>query len=351
MIRIALLGCGTVAGYGHLPAIVATRGLELAALVDPQRSHLDAAGERFGVPLERRFTHVSQMLEHVRLDAVTVTSPAPCHFSNVIAAAQQGCHVLCEKPLAENEADGRQMIDVMKHANKHLFVGFIYRFSDMATRIREAIRNKEIGEVRSIRLIYIWDCHGKWARGAAGPAQSVVHPSEEADAQGRRLNLRRDRFMKEGGPIVDCGVHQIDLARWWTGSEIVRFSGHGTRIDADHSCPDHVYIHATHANGVHSMIESSFSYGHTAVEQQVQYLFEAIGTDGVIRFNRADNSFTLANSSGTEQFAYKPEKNFEAMYAQFAAACETGDTGPFATGEDGLIATRIAREAAGQVSW
>jgi predicted dehydrogenase len=283
MIRIALLGCGTVAGYGHLPAIVATRGLELAALVDPQRSHLDTAGERFGVPLERRFTHVSQVLEHVRLDAVTVTSPAPCHFSNVIAAAQQGCHVLCEKPLAENEADGRQMIDVMKHANKHLFVGFIYRFSDMATRIREAIRNKEIGEVRSIRLIYIWDCHGKWARGAAGPAQSVVHPSEEADAQGRRLNLRRDRFMKEGGPIVDCGVHQIDLARWWTAarsSASASWHAHRRRPFLPRS---RLYSrHPRQRRALDDRIELLLRPH--CQDQQVQYLFEAIGTDGVIRF-------------------------------------------------------------------
>ena len=265
-----------------------------------------------------------------------------------MAAAKHSCHALCEKPLAETESDGRAMIDAMKRAKKHLFVGFIYRFSDMATRIRAAIQNKEIGDVRSIRLIYIWDCHGKYARGAAS---SVVHPSNEADAQGRRLNLRRDRFMKEGGPIIDCGVHQIDLARWWTGSEIVRFTGHGTRIDDDHACPDHVYIHATHASGVHTMIESSFSYGHTARDQQVQYLFEAIGTDGVIRFNRDTNSFTLANSSGTTQFPYQPEKNFEEMYAQLVRACESGDTGEFATGDDGLTATRIAREAAGQISW
>jgi len=65
---------------------------------------------------------------------------------------------------------------------------------------------------------------------------SVVHPADQPDAEGRVLNLRRDRFMREGGPMIDCGVHQIDLARWWTGSEVTRFSGHGTCIDDDHAC-------------------------------------------------------------------------------------------------------------------
>src|SRR5438270_8013374 len=159
------------------------------------------------------------------------------------------------------------MIETMKEANKHLLLGFIYRFSDMATRIRDAIRNKEIGEVRSIRLIYIWDCHGKYVRDFGSPvvrfARKPVAPSGSSGlgTPTKDLNLRRDRFMQEGGPMIDCGVHQIDLARWWTGSEIKKFTAHGTRVDDDHACPDHVYIHMTHANGVHTMVESSFSYG------------------------------------------------------------------------------------------
>jgi predicted dehydrogenase len=259
--------------------------------------------------------------------------------------------VLCEKPLAESEADGWKMVEAMKAAKKHLFVGFIYRFSEMATKIRDVIRAGGIGELRSIRLIYIWDCHGKFVR--EGQASSVVHPADASDAQGRRLNLRRDRFMREGGPLIDCGVHQIDLARWWTGSEVSRFAAHGTRIDdapPGHAVPDHVYVHLTHANGVHSMIETSFSYGHTCKEQQVQYLFEAIGTEGVIRFNRDTESFVLAQPMGTTRFDFQPEKNFNAMYKQFRIAIETGNAGPFAMGEDGIIATRIARDAVAQIA-
>jgi len=105
--------------------------------------------------------------------------------------------VLCEKPLAENEADGWKMVEAMERAGKHLFVGFIYRFSEMALRIRQAIREGEIGQVRSLRLIYIWDCHGKFVRDLIG--SSVVHPADQPDAEGRVLNLRRDRFMREGG--------------------------------------------------------------------------------------------------------------------------------------------------------
>ncbi len=341
MIKLGLMGCGTVAGYGHLPAICETKALSLHALFDPIQKNLNDAGEKFNVPAARRFTDVNAFFDS-GLQAVSVTSPAPFHRDNVLTAAERRCHVLCEKPLAESEADGRQMIEAMKKADRKLVVGYIYRFNPMARKVREVIQSGGIGEVRSLRFSYIWDCHGKYARGVAS---SVVHPSDQPDSQGRRLNLRRDRFMKEGGPMIDCGVHEIDLARWWAGADVKKFSSHGTRIDDDYPIPDHIYIHITHENGVHSMVESSFSYGHTAKEQQVHFRFEAIGTGGVIGFNHDKHEFYLATPAGTTQLEFSSGKNFHDMYAQFAKLIETGDMGTFATAEDGIIATRVARDA------
>lgn len=345
MINLGLMGCGTVAGYGHLPAIRETAGLNLQALFDPNEKQVRIAGEKFAVPRERCFTDLASFLES-DLHAVTVTSPAPYHCANVLAAAEMKLHVLCEKPLAEAEDDALRMINAMKRADRQLVVGFIYRFSPMALKVREIIRNGEIGELRSIRLIYLWDCHGKYAR--EGNPSAI--PSPTPDAKGRRLNLRRDRFMQEGGPMIDCGVHEIDLAPFWAGAPIERFSSHGTRIDDVYPTPDHICIHATHANGVHSMMEASFSYTHTAKQPQVHYRFEAIGTDGVVCFNYDKREFFLANAAGTTQFDFSGEKGFGKMYAQFRQLIETGDRGTFATGDDALIASKIARLATYRVN-
>jgi len=261
-------------------------------------------------------------------------------------AAKHRKHVLCEKPLAESEEDGRKMAEAMKRADRILVLGFIYRFSDMGNKVRELVGNGAIGEPRSLRLVYIWDGHGKYIR---TEKPGLVIPSEKSGSSRRVENLRRDRFMREGGPMIDCGVHQIDLARWWLSSDVARFTGHGTFIDDDYEFPDHIYIHMDHESGAHSMIESSFSYGHTAKDPQVHYRFEVIGTDGVVRFHRDTMSFELAQPSGTTKFEFQPEKNFEAMYAQFRNAIRTGDIGTFATAEDGIVATAITREATSQV--
>src|SRR5258708_7127078 len=101
MQRIGLMGCGVVAGYGHLPAIAETPGLELVSIYDPNPEPLAAVAARF--PQVRCFTDNDAFFAS-GIDAVSVTSPAPVHRDNVRQAARYGKHVLCEKPLAMDDA-------------------------------------------------------------------------------------------------------------------------------------------------------------------------------------------------------------------------------------------------------
>ena len=328
--HIGLMGCGTVAGYGHLPALKASPDLELVSLYDPDEDRLRAAQERFGVP--NAFTDVEAFFAS-GLDAVTITSPAPCHLENLTAAAEHGKHVLCEKPLAMTEADSQAMIDTARKGKILLCSGFTARFSPVSLRIRELVREDAIGEVRSLRLIYIWGCHGKYEIGPDGE---------------RVVQARRAGRMEEGGPLVDCGVHDIDLARWWLGSEVVDWTASGAWVD-EYEAPDHVYLNMDHENGAHTMVEISYSYAHTAAEP-VNYLsYDLIGTEGVIRWEMERGQLEVRTVEGTQTERFEPGKNFEGMYAAFARALERGDHGDMPTGEDGLAATRIARAATEEV--
>ncbi|HEY0009239.1 MAG TPA: Gfo/Idh/MocA family oxidoreductase, partial [Tepidisphaeraceae bacterium] len=265
------------------------------------------------------------------IDAVIITSPASVHFEHVIAAAAHGKPALCEKPLAMNEDQAQQMITVMQQANLPLFVGFTYRFAPVALEIKRMIDAGEIGTLRSLRLPYVWDCHGKFNE-RANPASGLYQ--------------RRVGRMDEGGPMVDCGVHQIDLARWWTGSEITRVTGAGAWVEQEgYDAPDHIYLHADHANGAHTMVEISFTYGHTTLEPRNVFAYELIGTNGLIRYSRENHSFELLNDQGTRKLQWTDEKNFEGMYANFESALRTGENGNMPTAADGLIATKIARRA------
>lgn len=320
------MGCGVVADYGHIPAILDTPGLELAALMDPDPERLRFVASRFNRP--PAFTDLGSFFS-VGLDAVVIASPASTHLENVKAAAMHGVHVLCEKPLAMDDEESEEAIEAMEAAGKMLFTGFVYRFSPVATQIKRWVDEAVVGEIRSVRLIYLWDLHGQYEQLEDGTWV------ESPRWRGRML---------EGGPMVDCGVHQIDLARWWLGSEVERTSVAAAWV-SNYEAPDHVYVHMDHSGGAHTMVEMSFTYGHTAKEPEPHFSYHLIGTGGVIRYDR--DGYVLEARTGRETIRVPgaSEKNFHGMHAAFADALRTGEPGDMPSARDGLIATKLARSA------
>jgi predicted dehydrogenase len=319
------MGCGVVADYGHLPSLTSTPGLELAALFDPDPARLKIQIDRYGVP---GFTRQEEFFEQP-LDAVVVASPAWAHMENVLGAAARGLHVLCEKPIAMDDEDGEAMISAMEAAGKMFFIGYVYRFSPVAMQIKRWVEDGTVGKIRSLRLIYCWDLHGKYEQRPDG------NWIESSRWKGR---------MDEGGPMVDCGVHQIDLARWWLGQEVVGTTTSGAWV-ADYEAPDHVYLHLHHANGAHTTVEMSFTYGHTAKEPSPLFSYDLIGDGGVLRYDRDGYVLEARTGQGTIRMPGASEKNFAGMYTEFERALRTGEPGNMPTARDGVIATRLARES------
>ncbi|MEE9405233.1 MAG: Gfo/Idh/MocA family oxidoreductase [Algisphaera sp.] len=329
--KIGVMGCGVVAGYGHLPALMRTEGLSVHALFDPSVSRHKAMGQTFNVP------HTTDSLDaffDTGIDAVLIASSAPAHAENVYACAARGLPVLCEKPLAMNDPEGEAMIAAMIAAKAPLHVAFCYRFSAAALEIKRLVAGGAIGDVAALRLIYNWDCHGRFN-----------HRDPSAG-----LASYRDGRMREGGPMVDCGTHQIDLAHWWLDSPAIAWTGHGAFMDGGYESPDHVWAHLTHANGAHTAVEMSYGYGHTARDADSSFKYELIGSRGVIVYDRNPGRFELRNSDGTTHMPHHEEKDFDAMHQAWAHALITGDSGHLATAADGLNATRIAVEVTRQAS-
>lgn len=329
MFNIGVIGCGMIAERGHLPAIKHVPELELHALYDTSFDRAKQLQSEFGA---NHAYPTSEAFFDSDVDAIVVCTPAPVHHRNVADAAASGTHVLCEKPLGMDEDEMTKMKETMDEADLQLFTGFNYRFSQSALDIRRLVREGAIGHVRLLRLTYNWHLHGKW----------------EYDEHGERVEspLRVGR-MKEGGPLVDCGVHQIDLARWWLGSEVEWQRGIGVWLDA-YEAPDHVYLHMGHACGAHTNVEVSFSYNATSREPRTHFQYELIGTDGVIRYNREEHSFELRNSHGTQHLPWHPEKSFVGLHEEFARALSSGSPEQMPTAGDGILASRIAQKATDQ---
>ena len=329
MKKIGLMGCGAVADYGHIPALQEVSELELTSIFDPNPETLKYIQGKFNIP--NAYTDSEEFFKS-GIDAVSITSPAPCHKENVLDAARHNLPVLCEKPLAMNQQEAEAMINAMKQANAQLYTGFCYRFSPCALKIKELIENDSIGDIRSLRLIYNWHVHGKYSIDENGNKQ---------------IQLRREGRMLEGGPMVDCGTHQIDLAMFWLNSEIVHYTGHGAWVE-DYEAPDHVWLHMTHKNGTHTMVEMSYSYHHTSKNKQSEFVYELIGSKGVIRYDRNNKSFTVENEEGLQTYPFASEKNFTGMYEEWAKSLTTGHSDLLTTAEKGMEVVTIAREGTNQ---
>lgn len=324
--RIGLMGCGAVADYGHLPAIKKTEGVELHAIYDPNEEALARIQKKYDIP--QAFPDAAAFFAS-GIDAVSITSPAPRHKENVLDAALHRLPVLCEKPLAMNREEAVEMIFAMQQAEASLYTAFCYRFNPCALKIRDLVRTKAIGDIRSLRLIYNWGAHGKYA----------------LDGNGKLIiQKRREARMLEGGPMVDCGTHQIDLAQFWLQSEVIDFSSHGAWVD-DYEAPDHLWLHMNHANGAHTMVEMSYSYHHTSKNRNREFVYELIGTEGVIRYDAVAEIFRMENVSGGHEFAFHHEKSFDGMYAEWARALLTGESQLLTSAGEGMRVIEIARLA------
>jgi predicted dehydrogenase len=190
VLRAAVVGCGSIAREQHLPALrtAAADGLaELVGVCDVDLAR--AAG--LGVPA---FADVDAMLAALRPDVVHVTTLPSSHGPLVRAALGAGCHVLCEKPIAMNEAGAREMVAAAERAGKLLSICFEYRYWEEARYLRERIARGDLGRVFHVRT---------WG-GAAH-----AFPSSPA---------YRDPSVAGGGVLAHWTIHNLDLALWLLGN-------------------------------------------------------------------------------------------------------------------------------------
>ncbi|MBS1719517.1 MAG: Gfo/Idh/MocA family oxidoreductase [Armatimonadetes bacterium] len=319
--KVGLVGAGDVAHFGHVPALLQA-GFGFAGVFDPDAVRRERTATDIGCP---GFETLEGLLD-AKSDVLVIASPPAAHEAAVLAAAERKIPVLCEKPLADSVEAGGRMIRAMAEAKTLLMVGFVYRFSPVAMQIRDWVKEGIVGKVHALRLIYDWDLHGEWFESSPGVWE------------------RSPRWvgrMLEGGPLVDCGVHQIDLARWWLGTELTLESAAGGWVST-FDAPDHVYGHFRGADGSLTSVETSFTFGHTSKDVAPIFTYDLVGDGGILHYNRNGYVLEARTGQGTVRRPGASEKNFEGMARALWRAIETGEQGDLATGQDGLAATQLA---------
>jgi predicted dehydrogenase len=195
--RVGIVGLGF--GRAHIPAFQAN-GCEVVAVCQRNQENARAVAERYRVP--GVFERWEQMLEETKPDIVVIASPPNLHRQIALRAFEQGAHVLCEKPLAMTAAEGRDMVEAARRAQRVAMTSFNWRFIPAMQRFHSLVEEGAVGR--------LFHAAGRWL-GARGADESAP------------VTWRMDRAQAGHGAMGDQGVHLIDMVRWNFG-EFARVS-------------------------------------------------------------------------------------------------------------------------------
>lgn len=191
-IRLGYIGTGSIARNAHMPALQKIEDVEMVAVADANEDSSRAASEMFeGKP--KIYDDYRKMLRDEKLDAVDICTPNLLHKQPAIDAMKAGVHVMVEKPIAMNAKEARAMCETSRQTGCKLMVAQCQRFRSDVQLLKKMIDAGELGDIYYSRV---------WALRRRGvPAWGVFIEKEK---QG-------------GGPMIDIGVHMLDMALYLMG--------------------------------------------------------------------------------------------------------------------------------------
>jgi predicted dehydrogenase len=258
--RYLIAGLGSV-GRRHLRNLLALGEKDIILY----RTHRATLGdeELAGLPVE---TDLSDALKW-KPDAVIVANPTSLHMHVAVPAAEAGCHILLEKPIAESLEQISALQAALKSGGGQLLVGFQYRFHPTLIKAHELIRSGAIGKVLAV--------HAHW-----GEYLPDWHPWEDyRQGYAARSDL--------GGGVILTLTHAFDYLRFMLGdvTALSSFSGHLSPLELD--VEDAAEIGMRFADGIIGGLHLNY------FQRPPSHRLEIVGTGGTLRWDNADGALQM----------------------------------------------------------
>jgi len=323
-VRIGVIGVGRI---GRMHAELLARRLPsatLAAVFDARAESATAIGAELDVPVTRS---VAEMLAAPDIDAVAICTSTDTHADLIVEAARAGKAIFCEKPVSLDLETVDRALDAVEAAGVPFQIGFNRRFDPAHASVRAAVAAGRVGDPHLVRIT---------SRDPAPPPLSYVRVS--------------------GGIFLDMTIHDFDMARYVTGTEVVEVYARGAvRVDPSFGEADDVdtaMVVLVHEDGCMTSIDNSrrAAYGY---DQRV----EVFGSEGLAASeNPLAHTGIVRSADGTREaeLPYFYLERYTASYVReweaFVAALVAGETPPVTTADAraplviGLAAWRSLRE-------
>ena len=248
-IRILVVGVGNM-GISHANAYHKMDGFEIVGLVSR------SIRERTDLPAEfadyARFTDYDEALAATSPDAVSINTWPNTHADYAIKAFAAGCHVFMEKPIATNNEDARKVVAAARAANRKLVLGYILRVHPSWMKFIEV--GKTLGKPLAMRL--------------------NLNQQSSGPAWGWHKNLIDSLI-----PIVDCGVHYVDVMCQMTGANPVRVHGIGAKLWDDAARQNYGHLHVTFDDGSVGWYEAGWG---PMMSEVAYFVKDVVGPKGCV---------------------------------------------------------------------
>ena len=272
-IKWGILGNATIARKCVIPAIFSSANGRVYALASRHPEKAETLAKKYRIT--RLYSHYESVIEDKQIDVVYIPLPNHLHKKWTIRALEAGKHVLCEKPLACNAAEAKEMAAVASKNGLHFMEALMYRFHPRSRTIYNMVSQGKIGVPRLIRVSFCFHME-----------EHILKKTENA------------RLKKAGGgALLDVGCYGVSVARWMMGEnpESVQAAANFNAEGVD----THVVGILHFRNGSFATIEASFI-------SSLQQTYTIVGTEGSIELPH--NAFIPWEKDSTYVYRGKNEE-------------------------------------------
>src|SRR5947199_2041312 len=297
-IRLGVIGVG-IMGSNHARVLADLSGVKVVSIADPAASHRALLAQILGCAV---CDDVDELLE-LGIDAAVIAAPTQLHHDIALTCIKRGVHVLVEKPIASNIEEGRSIVAAAERAGITLMVGHVERFNPAVQVIKDAIKGEDILSIAITRV------------GPFPPRMSNV------------------------GVVIDLAVHDIDLVRWFTDSEITEVQPQIKAAVAERE--DIALLQFRTQSGVLAQINTNwltpFKTRTVHIATRKKYLI------GDLLTRQVTECFGF-QSDGSYSMRHLPVGHDEPLRAELIAFLDAVRSGgvPAVTGDEGVASLEIA---------
>lgn len=278
MYNVVLIGCGHM-GSVHLDDIYMMKDICVYGVADTDIERAEMFAKKYGA--KSYDTSYMRYMKDENTDIIICATYPETHLEILKQCVKYKKHLLCEKPIASNTEDAKEFVRIVKNADIKVQIGYILRFNETYRTVADMIHNGMIGSPLIIRM-------------------SQNHHVMDWKKYGALL--------KNASPLVDCGIHYIDVCRWFTRAEVIDTGGIAAKIDDETPNNSYNYGLMTMRLSDGSTAYYEAGWGNTIAAENVK---EFIGPLGRIRITERENRADCHEEGDLIEFYQYPQNEYK----------------------------------------